>query len=605
MPDSYDDKALVSTKLLAVIFSFGLFSCQSISIASAEQQTSKAKNQAQAVWEDREPEAATGIYEKQAARATQFMVSSANPHASNAGLKVLENGGSAIDAAVAVQAMLTLVEPQSSGIGGGAFILYWDNTEKRLYTYDGREVAPINTQSDVFYKDGKVMSWRESVVGGKSVGVPGVLKSLDKAHAKHGSLAWNSLFDDTISLATDGFEVSARLAGLLQRDLHPALNEFATVSQYFKPNGQWLKEGEIRKNPELATTLANIAEQGVEYFYTGPLAEKIAEAVRLAPTNPGKMSTRDLRNYQAIERLPICGEYRAYSICGMAPPSSGGVSVFQILKQLEQFDIAKWNPIGKELVHTFSQSSSLAFADRSVYLADLDFMGLSALPLIDEAYLESRSRLVSVEKPYQKGIPGSPYPQYAFAKDDAYELNSTSHIAIVDKQGNAVSMTTSIEFMFGSGVMVGGFLLNNQLTDFALSPEKEGKQVLNRVEPEKRPRSSMAPTMIFDETGELYLVVGSPGGSRIINYVAQAIINVLDFDMNIQDAISAPRFTNRNDYTALERGTDIEVLKEALTGLGHDVRIIDLNSGIHGIQIEKGVLIGGADPRREGLAVGR
>ncbi|WP_371192938.1 gamma-glutamyltransferase [Glaciecola sp. SC05] len=605
MPLHNSASFLVKRSVVTLTLTLCLFSAQAIADDTLTAQNNAASNPQQSAWEDREPEAATGIYEKQAATATQYMVSAANPHASNAGLKILEQGGSAIDAAIAVQAMLTLVEPQSSGIGGGAFILYWDNTEKRLYTYDGREVAPANTEPDVFFKNGKVMSWRESVVGGKSVGVPGVLKALDKAHKKHGSLAWDSLFNATIKLANSGFEVSPRLAGLLVRDLHPALNEFEAAQEYFKPNGEWLKEGELKQNPALAVSLANIAKQGVDYFYSGPLAEQIAEAVRLAPTNPGKMSTRDLRNYQAIERLPMCGDYRGYQVCGMAPPSSGGVSVYQILNGLEQFDVSKWSPQGSELVHTFSQSSSLAFADRSIYLADLDFMGLSAKPLVEASYLATRSALISVDKPYVKGTPGQPYPNYAFAQDDAYELNSTSHIAIVDKDGNAVSMTTSIEFMFGSGVMVGGFLLNNQLTDFALSPEKDGKQVLNRVQPEKRPRSSMSPTMIFDENGELYLVVGSPGGSRIINYVAQAIINVVDFGMNIQDAISAPRFTNRNDYTALEKGTDITSLESELTALGHDVRIIDLNSGIHGIQIEDGKLIGGADPRREGLAVGR
>lgn len=557
------------------------------------------------VWEDREPEAATGLNQKQTVTASEFMVSSANPHASNAGVRILEQGGSAIDAAIAVQAMLTLVEPQSSGIGGGAFILYWDNAQKRLYTYDGREVAPANTLPDVFFKNGEVMSWRDSVVGGKSVGVPGVLKALDKAHSKHGKLPWQQLFDETISLSIEGFEVSPRLAGLLTRDLHPALNEFEAAQQYFKPKGEWLKAGQLRQNPALAATLEQIAKQGVDYFYSGRLAEEIAEAVRLAPTNPGKMSTRDLRNYQAIERLPMCGDYRNYSVCGMAPPSSGGVSVYQILNGLEQFELSQWSPDSPQLVHTFSQASALAFADRSVYLADLDFMGMSAKPLVNQTYLDSRSALISLDKPFVKAAPGDPYPNKAFAQDDAYELNSTSHIAIVDKDGNAVSMTTSIEFMFGSGVMVGGFLLNNQLTDFALSPEQDGKPVLNRVQPEKRPRSSMSPTMIFDDKGELYLVVGSPGGSRIINYVAQTIINVIDFDMNIQDAIAAPRFTNRNDYTALEKGTDIVGLEDKLKALGHDVRIIDLNSGVHGIQIDNNTLIGGADPRREGLAVGR
>nr|WP_136252319.1 gamma-glutamyltransferase [Ningiella ruwaisensis] len=586
--------ACFSSVLLSVSLSF----CVSITTVNAQQQ----------VWEDREPEAATGRYQKKAARADNFMVSAANPHATKAGVKVLKQGGSAIDAAIAVQAMLTLVEPQSSGIGGGAFILYWDNESKQLHTYDGREVAPKNITPDVFFKNGEVMSWRESVVGGKSVGVPGVLKALDLAHQKHGKLKWASLFADTIALAENGFEVSPRLAGLLARDLHPAVNEFAQTSQYFKPNGEFLKAGQIRKNPALASTLKEIAKQGADYFYSGPLAEKIAEAVRLAPTNPGMMSTSDLRNYQAIERLPMCNGYRTHTVCGMAPPSSGGVSVYQILHGLSQFELSKYEPDSLEFVHLFSQASALAFADRSVYLADLDYLGLSAQPLVADDYLKARQSLIGLDKSFSQAMPGEPYKAYALtpAKDDAYELNSTSHIAIVDAKGNAVSMTTSIEFMFGSGIMVEGFMLNNQLTDFSLSPEKDGQLVLNRAQPGKRPRSSMSPTMIFDEAGELSLVIGSPGGSRIINYVAQAIVNVLDYNMDIQEAISFARFTNRNDYTALEKGSGLEPLEAPLTELGHDVRIIDLNSGIHGIQIdtETDTLIGGADPRREGLASG-
>jgi gamma-glutamyltranspeptidase/glutathione hydrolase len=558
----------------------------------------------QPAWEDREPEAATGWYQKESVTSTEFMVSAANIHASEAGKKIIEKGGSAIDAAIAIQAMLTLAEPQSSGIGGGAFIMYWDNSKKQLTTFDGREVAPANTASDAFIKNGEVMSWRDAVVGGKSVGVPGVLKALEKAHAKYGKLPWSELFDDTIKLAKEGFEVSPRLAGLIARDIHPALNEFKATQSYFKPSGEGLKAGDVLKNPALASNLEKIAKYGSDYFYTGILAEQIVEAVRLAPTNPGRMSTSDLRNYQAIERQPVCGDYREYKICGMAPPSSGGISVYQILKGLEQFDVSSWTPQSVEMVHAFSQASALAFADRAVYIADLDFLGLSAKPLIDDEYLGARNQLISLSKPFSKAVEGNPYPQYAFAQDDAYELNSTSHISIVDKDGNAVSMTTSIEFMFGSGVMVGGFLLNNQLTDFSLSPEKDGKLVLNRVQPLKRPRSSMAPTMIFDQEGGLQLVIGSPGGSRIINYVAQAIVNVLDFDMDIQQAISAPRFTNRNDYTALEKGSSLEALKGPLEALGHDVRIIDLNSGLHAVEIQQDRLIGAADPRREGVAIG-
>ncbi|MGQ8363801.1 gamma-glutamyltransferase [Glaciecola sp. 1036] len=555
--------------------------------------------------EDREPEAATGLSQNKAFTSKEYMVVAANPYASWAGKRIIEQGGSAIDAAIAVQAMLTLVEPQSSGIGGGAFILYWDNKEKRLYTYDGREIAPINSDPFKFIVDGKPMSWRDAVVGGNSVGVPGVLRALEMAHTDHGKLEWEKLFSDSIDQAANGFEVSPRLAKLLSLDLHPGLNSFAESYNYFKPQGQPIKAGTLLKNNALSETLQHIADEGADYFYTGELAEKIAETVRLSPINPGKMSTADLRDYEAIKRSPMCGVYRKFRVCGMAPPSSGGVSVQQILKGLEQFDLSTVSPSSAEFVHLFSQSSALAFADREAYIADLDFLGLSAVPLVNPGYMKERASLISLEGNWTKASAGKPYNNLLVRNGPDYNLPSTSHLSIVDKEGNAISMTTSIEFMFGSGLMVDGFLLNNQLTDFALDPGSDGEMVLNKVEPKKRPRSSMSPTMVFDENNNLKLVVGSPGGSRIINYVAQTLLYVLDYDMNVQEAISAPRITNRNDYTALEKGRSIENLKASLEAKGHDVRIIDLNSGLHGIQLENGTLIGGADPRREGIAVGQ
>jgi gamma-glutamyltranspeptidase/glutathione hydrolase len=317
------------------------------------------------------------------------------------------------------------------------------------------------------------------------------------------------------------------------------------------------------------------------------------------------MQVSDLKNYQAKKRTPICGFYRDYKICGMAPPSSGGINVFQILKSLERFDFSEFKFGSPEFAHLFAQSSALAFADRSVYIADSDFTRLAPVALINPSYIKQRSSLIGVDKPFEKVKEGKPYLTANLAKDNAYELPSTSHISIVDRQGNAVSMTTSVEFMFGSGVMVEGFLLNNQLTDFSLSPSVNGSPVLNRVEPNKRPRSSMSPTMVFDNDNNLKLVLGSPGGSRIINYVAQTMIGVLDYGLDVQQAINFPRITNRNDYTALEKGTSIEKIKPALEALGHKVQIRDLNSGIHAIQVGEKSLIGGADPRREGIAVAK
>lgn len=559
----------------------------------------------QVVLEDREPEAATGVINKKISSGEQFMVAAANPYAVDAGKRIIEAGGSAIDAAVAIQAMLTLVEPQSSGIGGGGFIMYWDNTNKQLHTFDGREVAPKKIDPNVFFKDGKPMSWRDAVVGGKSVGVPGVLKALEDAHEKFGKLPWQTLFSDTIDLSSKGFVVSPRLARLVELDLHPGVNEFTETNDYFKPQGKPVAKGDVKQNPKLANTLTLIGSQGTDAFYKGELAEKIAAAVNQVSINPGTLSASDLAEYKVIQRQPMCNPYRAYKICSMAPPSSGGVTMYQILKLLENFTLSELSPSSAEFVHLFTQASALAYADRADYIADLDFMGIDAQALVDETYIMKRASQIGVNTRYKKAEAGSPYETIAYGTDDAYELDSTSHISIVDKQGNAVSMTASIEFMFGSGIMVEGFLLNNQLTDFAINPLQDGKLVLNRAEPGKRPRSAMSPTMVFDENNKLSLVIGSPGGSRIINYVAQTIVNVLDFDMDIQEAINAPRITNRNDRTSLEKGTPIASIKESLEALGHEVRVVDLNSGLHGIQIKNGKLYGAADPRREGKAEGK
>lgn len=554
--------------------------------------------------EDREPEAATGVIEKKALVAKNYMVSAANPFASWAGKNVLKRGGSAIDAAIAVQAMLNLVEPQSSGIGGGNFILYWDNKTKKLYTFDGRETAPSDVNAYLFMQHDEPMKWRDAVVGGRSVGVPGALKSLEMAHKKFGVLPWNNLFDDAIVTAEQGFKVSDRLAKIVALDIHPGLNEFLESKVYFHPEGQPLQKGYVRTNKRLANVFKNIAAQGADYFYQGDLAEKIAKTVQLSTINPGKLSKEDINNYQAIERDPVCGNYKSYKICGMAPPSSGGISVYQILKMLEDFHLEKYSPNDAEAMHLYTQASKLAYADRSMFIADSDFSQLPFAALINQTYLKRRAQNISKSKDLPYARPGQPYAAANFGKDTAFELPNTSHVSIVDSQGNALSMTTSIEYAFGSGLMVEGFLLNNQLTDFSLNPSPNGIPAINRVEPNKRPRSAMSPTMVFDQNDKLILVIGSPGGSRIVSYVAQTIIGVLDWGLDIQQAINLPKVTNRNDYTALEKGTDAELLKSQFESWGHNVKVIDLNSGLHGIELKDGKLIGGADPRREGVAVG-
>ncbi|MCC2615761.1 gamma-glutamyltransferase [Aestuariibacter halophilus] len=555
--------------------------------------------------EDREPEAATGYDQKKAYVAENYMVSAANPYASWAGKNVLKRGGSAIDAAIAVQAMLTLVEPQSSGIGGGAFILYWDNKTKQLHTFDGRETAPENVNAYLFTnKDGSVMKWRDAVVGGRSVGVPGALKALEMAHQAYGKLPWETLFSDASMMAENGFKVSNRLARLVAMDFHPGLREFTESNAYFYPGGEPLKLGYLRKNRKLAKVLMGIARDGADYLYKGELAKQIAETVQNSPINPGVLTAEDFAQYKAKRRSAVCGKYRVYKVCGMAPPSSGGINVLQILKMLEPYELSKYAPNDINALHLFTQASRLAYADRSVYVADSDFTQLPFGALINNTYLSRRAESIKPEKDMGYARPGTPYSSGFWGIDTAFELPNTSHIAIVDSEGNAVSMTTSIEFAFGSGLMVEGFMLNNQLTDFSLSPSQNGYPALNRVEPGKRPRSAMSPTMVFNQDGSLNLVLGSPGGSRIISYVTQTLIGVLDWQLDIQQAINLPKITNRNDYTALEKGTSLEALKAAFEQRGHEVKIIDLNSGLHGIMLRDGKLIGGADPRREGVAVG-
>lgn len=560
---------------------------------------------AEAVREVGEPEAATGYVDKRAFVANDYMVVAANPYASWTGKNILAKGGSAIDAAVAVQSMLTLVEPQSSGIGGGAFILYWDNKNKVLHTFDGRETAPASVNSHWFMQGNKPMKWIDAVVGGKSVGVPGVLKTLEMAQQEFGKLPWASLFADTIKTANEGFRVSPRLAKLVALDYHPGLKTFPSSATYFYPAGMPLKEGVIKKNKRLAKTLEGISKQGSDYLYTGELAEDIVKVVNTASINPGQLTTKDLASYTPLKRDPVCGLYRDKQICGMAPPSSGGISVFQILKMLEGHDLSSLSPDSAVFANLFTQASALAYADRDKYIADSDFTNLPFAAMINTAYLERRAQTITETTPWRRVRAGNPYGEANISVGSSMELPNTSHFSIIDKEGNAVSMTTSIEFMFGSGLMVGGFLLNNQLTDFSFSPTKNRYPVPNRVEPGKRPRSAMSPTMVFDKDGALEVVVGSPGGSRIVSYVAQTLVGVLDFGLDIQQAINLPKMTNRNDYTALEKGTPIAQLEGPLKALGHKVKVVDLNSGLHGIQLTTDGMVGGADPRREGVAVGR
>ena len=555
--------------------------------------------------EDREPEAATGIIEKQTVVAKHAMVAAANPYASEAGFNILKQGGSAIDAAIAVQLVLTLVEPQSSGIGGGAFLLHWDNKAQQLTTFDGRETAPAAATSDMFLTaNGRTMPWIKAVVGGHSVGVPGVLAGLKNAHDKYGKLPWQVLFKDAIALAENGFIVSPRLEKLVGMEFNPGITKLPVIKNYFFPQGKPVKAGQRLQNKKLAAVFRSIAKDGVSAFYQGWIAKKIVDAVQNSAIAPGRLTLADMKNYQAKELPAVCGPYRQYKVCGMAPPSSGGVAVIQILGQLEKFDLASLSMADPEFTHLFTQSSRLAFADRNRYIADSDFVSVPTKGLIAKPYMAKRGGLINVDKDMGIAQAGTPNGALAQADDNALELPSTSHISIVDQAGNAVSMTTSVEMGFGSAVMVEGFILNNQLTDFSLSPKRDGQWVANRLEPGKRPRSSMAPMMAFNQDGSLKLVIGSPGGSRIINYVAQTMIAVLDWQLDPQTAINLPRITNRNKITTLEKGTAIASIKSVLEAKGHNVSVRDLNSGIQAIEVAGDELRGGADQRREGVALG-
>ncbi|MCB9957357.1 MAG: gamma-glutamyltransferase [Rhodospirillaceae bacterium] len=563
---------------------------------------------AQTAEPDRTPEDTIAITAQEAGQAAHFMVSAAHPLAAQVGYEVLQAGGTAADAAIAVQLVLNLVEPQSSGLGGGAFVLYYDAATDRLTTYDARETAPLAAGGDLFLDAaGEPMGFWDAVVGGRSVGTPGTPRLLEVLHENHGRTPWAELFQPAIALAEDGFTVGQRLAGTLTGARGEALALSPTAAGYFFPAGQALAAGDLVRNTAFAETLRTLADGGANAFYYGPLAEAIVETVTSHPTNPGLLALDDLRAYEVVERPAVCLPYRGYEVCGMGPPSSGGLTVGQMLGLLEHFDMAALGPNDPDAWHLFAEAGALAFADRNRYMADADFVNMPG-GLLDPAYLTVRAQAIDPDTALPRPVaPGNPpWREAALWADDAsQERPGTSHIAIIDAEGNALSMTTTIESAFGSTLMVGGFLLNNELTDFSFQPEEDGRPVANRVEPGKRPRSSMAPTIVFDADGGVRLVIGSPGGSRIIAYVARVIVSVLDWGYDVQTAISQPNAADRNGATDLEEGTEITALAPLLEARGHDVSIRDLNSGLHGIEVlPDGTLRGGADPRREGTVHG-
>ncbi|MFN6998460.1 MAG: gamma-glutamyltransferase [Elioraea tepidiphila] len=542
---------------------------------------------------------------REAATATRHMVAAAHPLAAEAGREVLRLGGSAIDAAVAVQAVLGLVEPQSSGIGGGALILHWDATARSLVTWDGRETAPAAVTPGLFLRpDGTPMGFHEAAVGGRAVGVPGAVAALEAAHRAHGRLPWDTLFAPAIAFAEQGFTVSPRLAAAIAAD-RARLARDPAARAYFLPGGAPVQAGHVLRNPLYAETLRAIAARGAAALREGPIAEAIVAAVRGADWNPGTMTLVDLAAYRPVQRDPVCVLYRAWRVCGMGPPSSGGIAVGQILGLVSHTDMVSLDPRGADAAHWLAEAGRLAFADRNLYVADSDRVRVPVRGLLDPAYLTSRAQLIDRDRANPSPKPGNPpWRDAALAPDETVREHGTSHVSIRDAAGNAVSMTTTIEDAFGARVMAAGFLLNNQLTDFSFRPEIDGRPVANRVEPGKRPRSSMAPTMVFDPQGELRVILGSPGGARIIGYVAQTLIAILDWAMDPQAAIALPRVVTVGTEIELEADTDAAALKEALEARGHRVAVRALPSGLHAIVVTARGVMGGADPRREGVALG-
>jgi len=554
-----------------------------------------------------QPEHGTGRVSKAAVTASRHMIAAANPVASQAGHDVLLAGGNAIDAAIAVQFMLNLVEPQSSGIGGGAFLVYFDAATSTLTTFDGRETAPAAAMPDYFIgADGKPMKFFKAVPGGRSVGVPGTLKLLQVIHDKYGSKPWSDLIMPTAKLARDGFAISPRMAGSIARSAEYGLDAFPAARAYFfSADGAPKSAGTILKNPDFAATLETIAEKGAAAFYAGPVGEALVATIRSSPVNPGLMTLQDLAAYKIVERSPVCMAYRGYDVCGMGPPSSGALTVGQILAMLSHFDLPSMGA-GVDAVHLIAEASKRAFADRGLYMADADHVRVPVAGLLDPAYMTFRAQ--GIDRLMTTGRAKAGNPPWKDAVNRAADLSpdrpGTSHFVIVDRQGNAVSMTTTIETGFGSRLMTGGFLLNNEMTDFSFVPQRNGRMVANRVAGGKRPRSSMAPTIVM-KNGKPYLLVGSPGGSRIIGYVAKTLIAILDWGMDPQAAIDLGHFINRNGDTDLEQNTAVAAMKDDLESRGHKVKIRDLNSGLHAILIAPDKLIGGADPRREGLVLGQ
>jgi gamma-glutamyltranspeptidase / glutathione hydrolase len=552
-------------------------------------------------------EAATDSATRTLASSERHMVVAANRYAAEAGREILRAGGSAVDAAIAVQLVLNLVEPQSSGLGGGAFLLYWDAGKSELKAFDGRETAPASATPDRFLIDGKPMPFDSAERSGLGIGVPGVVRLMETVHARYGRLPWARLFEPAIQLAESGFEVSPRLH-LLLRGQGPESFVPEARRYFFTGTGSAWPMGYTLKNPEFASTLRRVAAEGARGFYEGPVAEAIVKAVAEAPTAAGGMTLQDLSGYAVKERAPVCFGYRGYKICCMGPPSSGAPAVAQTLGLLEPFDLGNGRAaaLQPKAMHLIAEAEKLAFADRNRYLADPDFVTIPS-GLLDARYLGERRALIDPLRAMAKPKPGVPpgAGRQSFGRDATRERAGTSHISIIDDDGNALAMTTTIEGGFGSHTWAAGFLLNNELTDFSFVPvDAEGKPVANAVGPGKRPRSSMAPTIVFDGAGRVMAVLGSPGGSRIILFVVKTLVALLDWGLDAQEAADLLNFGSQGDGFEIELDSAAVWPALALKALGHRIVPSDMSSGTHVIVRRGARLEGGADARREGAALG-
>jgi gamma-glutamyltranspeptidase / glutathione hydrolase len=557
------------------------------------------------------PEAGSGWTDRAPLRAHHFIVAAANPLAAEAGYAILAKGGSAVDAAIAVQLVLGLVEPQSSGLGGGAFMLVHDARRAKLVAYDGRETAPAAARPDRFLgPDGHPLAFHDAVVGGRSVGVPGVPRLLALAHARHGKLPWSALFAPAIELAEHGFAVSPRLHALIASERY--FREPRIRAYLLDANGEPWPVGHRLRNPAYAATLRTLATQGADAFYRGPIADDVIATANGYAANPGDLTRADLASYRALVREPVCGNYRLYRVCGVPPPSSGGIAVLQTLAMLEPFDLSSMTAGSLWSVHFITGAERLAYADRDRYVADPAFVAVPA-GLLDSSYLAARARALRSDKVLERALPGDPpvgrgeHARAALGDGDTPEYPSTSQIVVVDAAGNAVSMTTTIEDQFGSRLMTaGGFLLNNQLTDFSFVPNApDGRPVANRVEPGKRPRSTMAPTIVYDRAGRVAMLTGSPGGGAIVDYVVKTLVAMIDWRLDPQAAVALGNFGSRNGPTELEAGTPVAALAPKLRAMGYTVRVGIETSGLQAVARTRDGWIGGTDPRREGVVRGR